>query len=66
MNNRVDVLLAGMGVTRRDLRYDFTWKGKRYYIPTFNPLWWVVTTTSMVGLALGFYAWVVLMILVLG
>jgi len=47
----LDRLLEDMGLTRKDLRYHFVWKGRRYYIPTFNPLWWIVSVIIVTGLS---------------
>jgi hypothetical protein len=62
--NKVDELLEGMGITRKDLRYTFRWKGRKYYIPTFNPLWWLVTIVAIVGACILMYAMVVMLILI--
>ena len=63
MNKLVDSWLEDIGLTRKDLRLHFKWKGKRYYIPTFNPLWWLCVVTEASLMAGGMYAFVVLMIL---
>ena len=59
----IDRALYEMGLTRKDLRYYFRWRGRKYYIPTFNPLWWIVTVGAVALCAAAFYAGVVLMIL---
>ena len=38
-----DERLEELGLERRDLRYHFGWRGRRYYIPPFNLAWWIVT-----------------------
>lgn len=64
MNKLVDTLLEGLGMSRQDLCYRFMWKGRRYYIPPFNPLWWLVSIVSVVTLALVFYFFLVSCILI--
>lgn len=64
MNKLVDGWLEDIGLTRKDLRYNFTWKGRRYYVPTFNPLWWIVSIVSVVGAGLLLYAFIVGLILI--
>ena len=58
-----DEQLYDIGLTRKDLRLHFRWKGKRYYIPTFNPLWWLCMVTYASLMAGSMYAFVVLIIL---
>ena len=62
----IDRELYEMGLTRKDLRYYFRWRGRKYYIPTFNPLWWIVTVGVVALGTAAFYVGVVLMILVGG
>lgn len=62
--SKLDELLHEVGLTRKDLRYTFTWKGRDYYIPTFNPLWWVISVGAIVGAAVMLYLLVVAFILI--
>ena len=64
MNKLVDGWLEDIGLTRKDLRYHFKWKGKKYFIPTFNLLWWIVSIVSVVGIGLLLYIFIVSLILV--
>ena len=64
MNKWIDMWLEDIGLTRKDLRYHFKWKGKKYFIPTFNPLWWIVSIVSVVGAGLLLYAFMVSLILI--
>lgn len=64
MNKLVDSWLEDIGLTRKDLRYNFTWKGRRYYVPTFNPLWWIISIVSVVGVAVLLYIFIVSLILI--
>lgn len=60
----LDRFLSDVGLTRKDLRYNFTWRGRRYYVPTFNPLWWIISIVSVVGAAVLLYIFVVSLILI--
>lgn len=60
----IDRFLSDVGLTRKDLRYNFTWRGRRYYVPTFNPLWWIISIVSVVGVSLWLYAVMVSLILI--
>ena len=62
----IDRELCETGLTRKDLRYKFKWRGKKYYVPTFNPLWWIITVSLLVIMFLGLYLSSVLMILIGG
>lgn len=64
MNKWVDDWLEDIGLTRKDLRYHFKWKGKKYYVPTFNPLWWIISIVSVVGMAVLLYVFIVSLILI--
>ena len=67
MRRRVRMLdswLEDIGLTRKDLRYHFVWKGRRYYIPTFNPLWWIVSVVAVVGATALLYFFIVSLILI--
>jgi hypothetical protein len=59
----LDKLLEEMGLTRRDIRIKFKWRGKRYYIPTFNPLWWIICVVEVCFGAFCIWAFCVIMIL---
>lgn len=58
--NRLERWLTGkvveMGKSPKDLSYRFRYKGKRYYIPPFNPLWCLIAmiqlTVYFVGICL--------------
>jgi len=46
---RIDMLLQEIGLSRKNLRYRFTYKGQARYVPTFNALWWIITTILVFG-----------------
>jgi hypothetical protein len=60
----LDRFLSDVGLTRKDLRYNFTWRGRRYYVPAFNPLWWIISIVSVVGAAVLSYIFVLSLILI--
>lgn len=56
----LDRLLADVGLTRKDLRYNF----RHRYVPAFNPLWWIITILLLVGACMFLYLLVVGLILI--
>lgn len=56
----IDRLLNEMGLSRKDLRYNF----KHFYAPAFNPLWWLITIVAVVGACVAMYVIVVMLILI--
>ena len=61
---RMDMLLREIGLTRDDICYKYKKKnGEVWFVPTFNPLWWLITTIAVVGAACWIYAIATLLIL---
>lgn len=60
MNRLINGLLEDIGLTRKDLRYNF----KHFYIPAFNPLWWIITIALLVGTCMALYLLIVGLILI--
>lgn len=56
----IDRMLKDIGLTRKDLRYNF----KHFYIPAFNPLWWILTILLLVGACMFLYLLIVGLILI--
>ncbi|MEG1543027.1 MAG: hypothetical protein RR382_00690 [Tannerellaceae bacterium] len=46
---RIDMLLREVGLTRDDISYKYKKKGEVWFVPTFNPLWWVITIVAVIG-----------------
>ena len=60
MNRWVNEVLNDIGLTKKDLRYNF----KHFYIPAFNPLWWIITIALLVGTCMSLYLLIVGLILI--
>ena len=62
----VDDELAEVGLRRKDLRINFRFRGRMWYIETFNPLWWFLVVVGTVAAAASLYVLVVAAILLWG
>lgn len=56
---RVDRFLHGIGLDRKKLRIVYRFRGRRYYIPTFNALWWILNGLGCVASYGVVYVWLV-------
>lgn len=61
-----DNLLHEIGLSRKDLRYKFKFRGEARYVPTFNPLWWVITLIAVIGVICWIRAFVCIMVSLAG
>ncbi len=58
----VDAEFGELGTDRRVLRFNFKFRKRRWYIETFNPLWWFIVVNITVGSAAGLY-WLLVLII---
>lgn len=52
-----DWFLKEFQLTRRDIMFSFRWDGQRFYVPAFNPLWWIMFLLYTFGLFI--VAWLI-------
>lgn len=62
--NLIDEFLSNYGFTRKDFDIKFKFRNKRYKIPAFNPLWWLLQITAINFAAISIYLFFVLFILI--
>lgn len=53
---RIDMLLWEIGLTRDDISYKYKKNGEVWFVPTFNPLWWLITVIAVAGAVCWIYA----------
>lgn len=59
----IDRELEECGLSRKDLRINFRFRGRKYYYPAFSPVWWILTVLGMAAASFGLWAFCVCMIL---
>lgn len=48
VGRKIDRELNYLGLHRKDFRINFWFRGRRWFIETFNPLWWAIRIGSVV------------------
>ena len=56
----IDRDLEGVGLSREDFRFRFTFRKKKYYIETFKLGWWITTALMSLLMTGVFHSWYII------